>query len=141
MAPDKKNRFFARQGASSEQPITMIGEGITVVGTIQIGRGVVRLDGHLEGKIVGPGDLVIGEKGFLEGEAEVNALILNGRLEGTVVAATAVHVTPTGKLCGKVQAAHLIIDQGAVFDGEGRTVRKEDSQLLPQDEKSRPVLT
>ncbi len=141
MAPDKKSKFFARQGTSQEQPITMIGEGITVVGTMQIGSGVVRLDGHLEGKIVGPGDLVIGEKGFLQGEAEVNALILNGQLEGTVVAATAVHVTPTGKLCGKVQAAHLIIDQGAVFDGEGRTVRKEDLQLLPQDEKSRPVLT
>ena len=141
MGSDKKNRFFARQGAPQEQPITMIGEGITVVGTMQIGSGVVRLDGHLEGRIIGPGDLVIGEKGFLQGEAEVNALILNGRLEGTVVAAATVHLTPTGKLCGKVQAAHLIIDQGAVFDGEGRTVKKEDFLLGPQDEKSRPVLT
>jgi len=141
MLPGKKKRFFGRQGAPQEQPITMIGEGISVVGMMQIGGGVVRLDGHLEGKIIGPGTLVIGERGFLQGEAEVNTLILNGKLEGSVIAAATVHVTPTGKLFGKIQAAHLIIDQGAVFEGEGRTVKKEDFLLVPQDEKSGPVLT
>jgi len=141
MLPDKKKRFFGRLGTSPEQLITMIGEGISVVGMMHIGSGVVRLDGHLEGKIIGPGNLVIGERGFLQGEAEVNTLILNGKLEGSVIAAATVHVTPTGKFFGKVQAAHLIIDQGAVFDGEGRTVKKEDFLLVPQDEKAGPVLT
>ncbi len=141
MLPDTKKRFFGRRGRSPEQLITMIGEGISVVGMMQIGSGVVRLDGHLEGKIIGPGNLVIGERGFLQGEAEVNTLILNGKLEGSVIAAATVHVTSTGKFFGKVQAAHLIIDQGAVFDGEGRTVKKEDFLLVPQDERNGPVLT
>jgi cytoskeletal protein CcmA (bactofilin family) len=141
MLPEKKKKFFGREGTPREQLITMIGEGISVVGTMQIGSGLVRLDGHLEGKIIGPGNLVIGERGFLQGEAEVNTLILNGKLEGSVIATDTVHVTPTGKLFGKVQATHLVIDQGAVFDGEGRTVRKEDLLLVPQNEKGGPVLT
>jgi cytoskeletal protein CcmA (bactofilin family) len=140
MLKEKKSKFFSRVGTSQEQPLTMIGEGISVVGTMTVGRGMVRLDGHLEGKITGPGTLVIGENGFLQGEIEVDTLILNGRVEGIVMAAASVHITPTGRLCGKVQAAHLIIDQGAVFDGEGRTVRKEN--LLPdaEDEKIGAVL-
>jgi cytoskeletal protein CcmA (bactofilin family) len=116
MLKEKKKRFFGRVGRPREQPLTMFGDGISVVGTMHIGSGVVRLDGRLEGKITGPGTLVVGENGFLQGEIEVNTLILNGSAEGIVLAAT-VHITPTGRLCGKVQAVHLIIDRGAVFDG------------------------
>jgi cytoskeletal protein CcmA (bactofilin family) len=110
-----------------EEPITMISEGVSVVGTMQISSGVVRLDGRLEGKIAGPGILLVGEKGSFEGEMEVNSLVLNGKAEGTLIVADIAHVTPTGKLYGKIQATHLIIDQGAIFDGEGKTERKEDS--------------
>ena len=109
------------------QAITMIGEGVSVAGTMQIGSGLVRLDGRLEGKIIGPGTLIIGEKGSFEGEMEVNLLVLNGKAEGTLIVAATAHVTPNGKLYGKIQANHLVIDQGAVFDGEGKTVRKEES--------------
>jgi cytoskeletal protein CcmA (bactofilin family) len=138
---EKKKRFFHRGGLSPEQPLTMIGEGITVAGEIHIGRGVVRLDGRLEGRVAGPGTLVIGERGSLQGEVEVDTLILNGRVEGAVLAAAAVHITPTGRLCGKVQAAQLIIEQGAFFDGEGRTVGKEDLRPAGEDEKLETVLT
>ena len=141
MLKKKKKRFFGRVGTPREEPLTMIGEGISVVGTIHVGTGVVRLDGHVEGKIIGPGTLVVGERGFLQGEIEVNTLILNGRMEGIVIAASTVHVTPTGRLYGKVETTHLIIDQGAVFDGEGRTVRKEDFQPASEDEKAGAVLT
>jgi cytoskeletal protein CcmA (bactofilin family) len=141
MLKEKKKRFFGRARTPREQPLTMIGEGISVMGTMHMGSGIVRLDGHLEGKIAGPGTLIIGEDGFLQGEIEVNTLILNGRVEGIVTAAENVHITPTGRLCGKVQAAHLIIDQGAVFDGEGRTVRKENLPPPFEDENTGAVLT
>jgi cytoskeletal protein CcmA (bactofilin family) len=58
---------------------------------------------------------------------EVDNLVLNGKAEGTLTVAATAHVTPNGKLYGKIQANHLIIDQGAVFDGEGKTLRKEES--------------
>jgi len=141
MLKRKKKNFFGRVGKAQEQPLTMIGEGISVVGTMHVGTGVVRLDGHFEGKVCGPGTLVIGENGFLQGEVEVNTLILNGRVEGTVTASSTAHITPTGRLCGKVQATYLIIDQGAIFEGEGRTVRKENFPPLGRDEKEGLVLT
>ncbi len=127
MLRSKEKKVFGGLLTPQDQPITMIGEGISVVGTMQISSGVVRLDGRLEGKIIGPGTLVVGEKGSFQGEMEVDNLVLNGKAEGTLLVAATAHVTPNGKLFGKIQANHLIIDQGAVFDGEGKTVRKEGS--------------
>ncbi|HEX7373066.1 MAG TPA: polymer-forming cytoskeletal protein [Thermodesulfobacteriota bacterium] len=132
MLKRKGKKLFGGLVTPQEQPITMISEGVSVVGTLQIGSGVVRLDGRLEGKITGPGTLVVGEKGSFQGEMEVDNLVLNGKAEGTLLVAATAHVTPNGKLYGKIQANHLIIDQGAVFDGEGKTVRSEEtSSTLP----------
>ena len=127
MLRGKEKKSFGGLLTPQDQPITMISEGVSVVGTMQITSGVVRLDGRVEGKIVGPGTLVVGEKGSFQGEMEVNNLVLNGKAEGTLIVAATAHVTPNGKLHGKIQANHLVIDQGAVFDGEGKTVRKEES--------------
>jgi cytoskeletal protein CcmA (bactofilin family) len=128
----KEKKLFGGLVTPQDQPITMIGEGISVAGTMQISSGVVRLDGRMEGKIIGPGTLVVGEKGSFQGEIEVDNLVLNGKAEGTLIVAATAHVTPKGKLYGKIQANHLVIDQGAVFDGEGKTVRPEEtSSTLP----------
>jgi cytoskeletal protein CcmA (bactofilin family) len=128
----KEKKLFGGLVTPQDQPITIIGEGISVAGTMQISSGVVRLDGRLEGKITGPGTLVVGEKGSFQGEMEVDNLVLNGKAEGTLIVAATAHVTPKGKLYGKIQANHLVIDQGAVFDGEGKTVRPEEtSSTLP----------
>ncbi len=124
--------FFSPQ----EQPLTILCEGISVVGSIQFGDGVVRLDGQLEGKISGQGTLIIGEKGFLQGELEVNTLILNGRVQGKVSTAVITHITPTGRLFGKVQSSRLVIDPGGIFDGEGKTLKSAGivpSPVQPSD--------
>ncbi|NWF55783.1 MAG: polymer-forming cytoskeletal protein [Syntrophaceae bacterium] len=128
MKPKEKKlfgHFFSRQ----EQPLTILCEGISVVGSIRFGDGVVRLDGHLEGKISGQGTLIIGEKGFLQGEAEVNTLVLNGRVQGQVSTTAITHITLTGRLFGKVHSPRLVIDPGGVFDGEGKTLGSEG--ILP----------
>ena len=128
------DHFFSPQ----EQPLTIFCEGISVVGSIQFGDGVVRLDGRLEGKISGQGTLIIGEKGSLQGELEVNALILNGRVQGKVSTNSITHITPTGRLIGKVQSSRLIIDPGGIFDGEGKTLKS--GEILPSStQPSNPI--
>ena len=79
----------------------MIGEGMSVAGTLLFGDGVVRLDGRLEGKIIGQGTLVIGEGGSMQGEVEVGTLILGGLMEGFVVANGSARITSTDRLFGK----------------------------------------
>lgn len=119
----KKKRLLGHFFPLQDQPLTILCEGISFVGSIQFGDGVIRLDGQLEGRISGQGTLIIGEKGSLQGELEVNTLILNGLVHGQVSTTAITHITPTGRLFGKVQSSRLVIDPGGIFDGEGKTFK------------------
>ena len=114
-------RFLGGIFSHDESGVIIIGEGMSVSGILRFGEGMVRVDGELEGKAIGRGTLVIGEKGNLRGEMEVGTLILSGRLEGSVLATALAHITSSGKLFGKVQAPRLVIDQGGIFEGEGQS--------------------
>jgi len=107
-------RFSRRE----KQALSFIGEGITVVGSLDFGDGEVRLDGRLEGKILGHGSLIIGERGSLQGEIDVGSLVLHGRVDGIVVASDAIRITRTGRLCGRLYAVKFLIDEGGIFEGE-----------------------
>jgi cytoskeletal protein CcmA (bactofilin family) len=98
------------------------------VGTLNFESGVVRVDGRLQGKIIGGGTLIIGEGGILQGEIHVSRLILCGRAEGTVGTSQFTHIAPTGKLFGKVQTPQLVIDEGGIFDGESKFMDREETE-------------
>jgi cytoskeletal protein CcmA (bactofilin family) len=122
-----EKRFFSGIFSKEDQAISLIGEGISVVGTLNLQDHVLRLDGRVEGKIFGPGTLIMGEKGTLQGEIQVGRLILAGRVDGRVTAQEGIHITPTGKLFGAVLTSQMIIDEGGTFDGESKSLRPEES--------------
>jgi len=109
---------------------------MSVLGILHFGEGMLRLDGHLEGKAIGKGTLVIGEKGNLRGEMEVGILVLGGRVEGNVLATSLVHITSSGKLFGKIQAPWLIIDRGGILEGEGQSgvLTGDSPERMPQSD-------
>jgi len=108
-------RRFSRR---EKQTLSFVGEGITVIGSMDFGDGEVRLDGRLEGKILGHGTLIIGEKGSLQGEVDVGALVLHGRVDGIVVASDSIRITHTGRLCGRLYAVRFVMEEGGIFEGE-----------------------
>ena len=126
--PDKQpeKKFLGGIFFKEDQAISLIGEGISVVGTLNLQDHVLRLDGRVEGKIFGPGTLIMGERGVLQGEIQVGRLILGGRVDGRVTAQEGIHITPTGKLFGTVLTPQMIIDEGGVFDGESKYLRFEE---------------
>lgn len=123
--PERKflNGIFSKE----DQAISLVGEGISVEGTLKLQDHVLRLDGRLEGKIIGQGTLIMGEKGLVQGEIYVGRLILGGRVEGRVTAQEGIHITPTGKLFGTALTSQLIIDEGGIFEGESKSLQPEES--------------
>ncbi len=111
-------KMWGRFARREKQALSFIGEGITVVGSMDFGNGEVRLDGRLEGKILGHGTLIIGDKGSLQGEVDVGALVLHGRVDGIVVASDSIRIARTGRLCGRVHAVRFIMEEGGIFEGE-----------------------
>jgi cytoskeletal protein CcmA (bactofilin family) len=124
----EKKKFWHRLFTREERHVTLIAEGVSIDGAVDLGKGVVRLDGRMQGKVTGRGTLIMGARSLLQGELQVGKLILNGRREGVVHAGT-VHIAPTGRLQGRISASHLVVDEGGVFDGQGRV----PATVLPQD--------
>jgi cytoskeletal protein CcmA (bactofilin family) len=116
-----ETQFLNQLRPEGKESITLIGEDISLQGTIQMDRGMIRLDGRLEGAILGRGLLFIGEKGFFRGEAQVETLILCGHAEGTLTIFDRTRITATGTLIGKLHTRHLTVEEGGRFDGEGET--------------------
>ena len=101
-------------------------------------EGVFRLDGKVVGEIFNGGTLILGETGVIQGKLGVNALILNGRVEGEVNAKERVEIHSKGKIYGTLTAPILVIHDGGILEGDCQMVRNsgDESHL----EAARPDL-
>jgi cytoskeletal protein CcmA (bactofilin family) len=82
-----------------------------------------RVEGRLTGKVDSDGDLYVGERGEVAGEVRVGRLFVTGKVDA-VVQAQRVEVAPGGQLRGEVSTPCLVIDEGAIFEGQARMVER-----------------
>ncbi len=71
-----------------------------------------------EGKIICEGSVVVGEKGRVEADIAADSVILNGMVNGHIVAKTKLEITTNGKLKGDIKTGSLIIAEGVIFEGK-----------------------
>ncbi|NWF94494.1 MAG: polymer-forming cytoskeletal protein [Syntrophaceae bacterium] len=108
-------------------------------------EGIFRLDGKFDGEIFESGSLIVGETATIKGKIEANTVVINGHVEGEVIAKARVEIHPTGKLFGNLVTPTLTIEEGGVFDGhckmEGRVVRESEEEGSVASEKVERPLT
>ena len=90
-------------------------------------EGVFRLDGRVEGEIFRSGTLIVGETAVIKGKVEVDILILNGMVEGEVIAGERVEVHSKGKLYGTVFTPALVIQDGGILEGNCKMGSKPEN--------------
>ena len=104
-----------------------------------ISEGIFRLDGKLEGEIFHKGILIISETAVIKGKLEVNALTLNGLIEGEVAAKERVEIHAKGKLYGNISTPALVIQDGGIFEGNCKMgTRSDNGSDLEASEKAIP---
>lgn len=103
---------------SSIQVGGMLGEGVRVEGTLEFTQ-TFRVDGEFKGKIIRSDRLVVGEKGKVSGEVEVNSLVVYGTVEGKIKVKGALEVQPKGKIRGDVSMVTptLTVLEGGLIEG------------------------
>ena len=90
-------------------------------------EGVFRVDGKVQGEIFHSGTLIMSETAVIKGKMEVDALILNGIVEGEVNAKERVEIHSRGKLYGTVMTPVFIIQEGGIFEGNCKMGPKSDN--------------
>lgn len=123
-----------KKPAEAEQVGGMLGEGVVLEGTLTF-TNTFRIDGEFKGKILRSDRLVIGEKGKVNGEVDVNALVVYGRLEGEVKVKGHVEVHPKGRIVGDVHIAStsLTVMEGGFIEGSIKMGQPEGAMAsVPQ---------
>ena len=99
---------------------SLIGSSTTIEGDVNFVGGL-RVDGCVKGHIHSsdgePATLVISEKARVEGEIKVSHVVIDGTVEGPVIATEYLELLPNARVSGDVSYRTLEMQVGAVVDG------------------------
>jgi cytoskeletal protein CcmA (bactofilin family) len=93
-----------------------IAAGVTISGKLSF-PGDARVDGKLRGEIRAHALLVVGASALLEADIRAQRLIVYGTVIGSIHVTSEVELTPGCRVIGDVEAAKLVVHEGAVLEG------------------------
>lgn len=120
-----------RAKAAADSAITVIAAGSVVEGTLRV-RGMVQVDGTIDGHLIADGHVSVGPDGRIVGEVTADQLSVGGKVEGKLNAKGLLHVLASGAVRGNARYASLEIERGGVMDGNAS--RLEDVKQVPDND-------
>jgi cytoskeletal protein CcmA (bactofilin family) len=97
-------------------------------------KDTVRIDGSFRGEISSENTLIVGETGSIEATIRSNTVVVSGQVDGDIIAGQQVVLHKSAKVHGDMTAPSLIIEEGAVFNGQismGRSDSKSSGGSAP----------
>lgn len=100
---------------------SLIGAGTVVNGNVTF-TGGLRIDGKVHGNVIAapgePSTLVISEQAEVDGEIRVSHVVINGKVDGPVIADGYLELQPKAQVVGDVTYKALEMHVGAVLRGK-----------------------
>ena len=112
---------------------TAIFEGISVVGSVK-GSHNLYLNGEFEGTIELTTLFLVGKTGRFKGEVKAEYDIIEGEVEGKVMANEKVELLEGGKYKGEILAPSVMISDKAFFDGSVKMMKEGTELITSRDE-------
>jgi len=95
---------------------TIIGPETHFQGTIR-SKGIIRIDGKLEGGIIEAHSIIVGESGQIQGDINAKIIIVGGKITGNITAEHNLEIQSKAQVFGDLHTSLLTIGEGAVFEG------------------------
>lgn len=108
--------------------VTIISEGVVIEGKVS-SKGNVRIDGTINGNVQVGGNVTIGKSGLVNGEVSGQMVVNGGKIEGSVKASEKAVLEGTSILKGDIFTKILVVEEGAIFDGNSSMSSKEKANL------------
>ena len=80
--------------------------------------GELTFDGKLEGEITSDGTLTLGESSVVNGNINVNSVVVRGKVNGNITAKDKIDIKSKTELFGDLRAGKLVIEEGVTFVGK-----------------------
>ena len=131
--------MFGRRKQTSTRIDTLLGKAANLNGDLEFSGGL-HLDGRVNGNVRSNaedgGALSVSESGVIEGRVEVTNIVMNGTVNGDIIASQRLELGRAAKLTGNVQTASLMIEPGALFEGTCKMIKVSATAVAPGKTKS-----
>jgi len=110
-----------------------VGAGTVVQGEAAF-KGMMRIDGHLMGSVKSEkGTVIISSGGKVDATIQVAVANVNGTVRGDIIASERIELGRSAHVTGNIQTPSLVIEQGAIFEGNCRMTAQRDAASRPNE--------
>ncbi len=123
--------MFGRRKQNSTRIDTLLGKTAVIIGDLEFSGGLHldgRVNGNVRSSVEDGGALSLSETGYVEGRVEVTVIVLNGTVNGDVVARERLVLGGKARVNGNVHYGVIEMAPGAVITGK----------LIPLTQESAP---
>lgn len=112
---------------SRDTAVTILTSGCHFNGKLYC-RGASRIGGRIEGQVVSEGLLIIEEEAVITADIKADEAIIQGRVQGKLVATGRVELCASSHFEGDVVTPILIVREGAQFNGHSTMAPPAEAQ-------------
>ncbi len=111
-----------------------VGSGTVLTGETNF-QSMLRVDGHLTGRVLSEdGTLIVGSTGQIDANVMVAAAVINGTINGDVIATERVELGRMAHVSGNIYAPRLVVEDGAFFEGACSMIKAREAIQKRQNE-------
>ena len=103
---------------------TLIGKNTVFEGKLSA-TGGIKVEGTVRGTIDCEGVVIVGVGGRIEADITSATAIIGGEVIGNITAHDRLEIISKGKVQGDITTAHLVIEDGVIFEGSCHMITEE----------------
>jgi cytoskeletal protein CcmA (bactofilin family) len=101
---------------------SLLSKEVKLEGDIQ-GSENLQVEGRFKGSIKLSGDVLVGPTGIVDADVEADNIVIQGRINGNVMARKQLQIQSSGRLVGDCTAQSIDIKEGALFEGRSKMIK------------------
>jgi cytoskeletal protein CcmA (bactofilin family) len=116
--------LWKKNSHSNNGVTSVIDHGCEAQGRLKF-VGTVAMNGKFVGELFSADTLLLGKDGEIEAEVQVAVGIISGQVKGNITARERIELSRTARIFGNIVTPILVLEEGAMFDGQCKTSRQE----------------
>ena len=115
--------------------VTIVGQGAKLEGTV-VSAGSLRIDGQVKGQVNADGDVTLSPESQVEADVHAQNVSVAGRFKGSIVVKGRAEISRGGRVDGNITSKTLVIEEGAIFQGQSIMDQPSPGQAPPAPPKT-----
>lgn len=118
-----------------------VGYGTVLTGETSF-QTMLRIDGHLTGRVTSEsGTLIVGSSGRVDANVLVAAAVINGIVNGDIIATERLELGRTAHVVGNIQSPRLVMEDGALLEGSCNMIKARENLEKMRAEANAPTVS